>query len=224
MTFEQTDPFYVIDLSNEQPKKSGELKVSGFSQYLHPIDSEDKFLVSVGQEADDSGNILGIQISLFDATNSAKPSLIDRLVVEQEKNTWSSTSASWDERAFRFLPLGERTGKLIIPVSMYTYQEFDEATGERLSMPLEQSFEGFSVFNIDIANNITKDFDIDHSFTIDYTSQNCNYWYDWLPERSFVFSGNVMTMKQYTVISTSLSTGETLWSMPIDETLLGCQV
>jgi hypothetical protein len=201
--------------------KAGELKVSGFSEYLHPIDSEDKFLVAVGQDADDAGNILGFQISLFDATNSSKPSLIHRLVVEQEKNTWSSSSASWDERAFRFVPLGERKGKVIVPLSINTWQEFDELTGVSLEIPQEKNFEGFRVFNIE-NNRITKDFDIDHSFTVDY-DETCMYWYDWLPERSFVFSGAVMTMKQHTIISTNLTTGETLWTLPINETSIGCQ-
>lgn len=204
--------------------KKGELKVPGFSEYLHPIDSDEKFLVAVGQDADDNGNVLGFQISLFDASDSSEPSLVDRLVVEQDKNSWSSSTASWDERAFRFVPLGERTGKLIIPISIYTYQEFDESTGERLQIPQENNFDGFSVFNIE-NNRITKDFDIDHSFDIPYTGTwECSNWYDLLPERSFVFSGAVMTMKKYTIISTSLSTGETLWTVPIDESLRGCQV
>ena len=140
VTFERIDPFYVVDLTGEQPVKAGELKVSGFSQYLHPIDSNDQYLVALGQDSDEDGNVLGLQISLFDATTASNPILIDRLVVEQEQNTWSDSSASWDERAFRFVSLGDRKGKVIIPLSTYTWQEFDEVTGEPLAMPLEQNF------------------------------------------------------------------------------------
>ena len=221
VTFEQTDPFYVVDLSSEQPKKAGELKVSGFSQYLHPIDDEDKFLVAVGQDADESGNILGLQISLFDATDPASPILVARHLFEQEKKSYSSSSVSWDERAFRFLKLGDRTGKLILPVSIYTYQEFDEDTGLPLETPKATNYEGFSVFNI-ADNEITRDFDIDHTMVTQTTDTACDYYYEWLPERSFVFNGDVMTMKVYTIVSTSLSTGETQWTLPINEDVLGC--
>lgn len=220
VTFEQTDPFYVVDLSGEQPVVSGELKVSGFSEYLHPIDSEDKMLLAIGHDADETGMILGYQISLFDATDASQPTLVDRLVVENDKNSWSSSSASWDERAFRFLPLGDEMGKVIIPMSVYTYQEFDEVTGEQLETPISENFEGFSVFNV--ANGqITKDFDIDHTFEVAY-DESCGQWYEWLPERSFVIDGNVVTMKKHTIISTSLSTGETLWTVPINKSLVGC--
>jgi len=215
VTFERVDPFYVIDLTKEQPVKAGELKVSGFSQYLHAIDANDQYLVAVGQDSDNDGNILGLQISLFDATTASSPTLIDRLVVEQNKNTWSDSSVAWDERAFRFVSLGDRKGKVIIPLSMYTWQEFDPFTGEPLSMPQEKNFEGFSVFNIE-NDVITKDFDVDHSFEISDSYSNCYFWYEWLPERSFVFNGKLMTMKKYTIISTDLSTGETLWTLPIN--------
>ena len=210
-----------MDLSDEQPVKRGELNVSGFSEYLHPIDSEDKYLVAVGQDSDDSGNILGLQISLFNATDPSKPSLIDRLVVEHEENTSSSSSVSWDERAFRLLKVGERTGKLIIPVTIYSWQESDEVTGQLLETPQTKSFEGFNVFNIE-NNRISKDFDIDHSLDVQPTD-SCGNWYgSWLPERSFVFSGAVMTMMKYTIISTSLTTGETLWTVPLNGALVGC--
>ncbi len=219
VTFERIDPFYVVDLTNEQPIKAGELKVTGFSQYLHPIDSNNQYLVALGQDSDQEGNILGLQISLFNATTASNPSLMDRLVVEQQENTWSDSSASWDERAFRFVALGDRKGKVIIPLSMYTWQEFDQVTGEPLELPVEQNFEGFSVFNIE-NDRITKDFDVDHSFEMTYTTtSDCYFWYDWLPERSFVFNGKLMTMKKYSIVSTDLLTGETLWTLPINTTI-----
>jgi uncharacterized secreted protein with C-terminal beta-propeller domain len=120
VTFERIDPFYVIDLSNEQPMVAGKLKVNGFSEYLHPIDRNDQFLLAIGQNADDSGNVLGYMVSLFDASNQTNPTLVDRLTIEQQKNSYSSSTASWDERAFRFVSLGDKKGKLIIPLSIYT--------------------------------------------------------------------------------------------------------
>jgi hypothetical protein len=96
-------------------------------------------------------------------------------------------------------------------------------TGQRLEKPQEGTFEGFSVFNIE-GGFITKDFDIDHSYDIPYNNSGCGHWYEWLPERSFVVRGKVITMKKYSVIGTNLTTGETLWNVPIDKALLGCSV
>lgn len=209
----------MIDLSSEQPTIAGELKVSGFSEYLHPIGSDDRYLVAVGQEASDEGRILGLQISLFDATNPASPTLVDRLVIENQENQWSSSSVSWDARAFRFLKLGENTGKLIIPVSIYSWSEFDE-NGVLLEKPVEDNFDGFSIFNI-TSGKITKEFDIDHSSSMDYVD-DCGFWYGYLPERSLVFNGDVMTTKGHSVISTDLSTGALEWDLSLSDLRLGC--
>jgi len=193
--------------------------VSGFSDYLHPINGDDTLLLAIGYDADETGSILGYQLSLFDASDASNPTLVNRLVIENDENTWTSSSASWEERAFRFLPLGEGKGKAIIPVSLYKYQEFDES-GQLLATPISETFEGFSVFNIE-NGQITKDFDIDHSLEVPY-DEACNHYFEWLPERSFVFDGNVVTMKMHTVISTSLTTGQTLWTVPVNETYTGC--
>jgi len=229
VTFEQTDPFYVVDLTGEVPFEAGELKIPGFSQYLHPIDANDRYLVAVGQNADETtGAILGLQLSLFDASDPTAPALLDRLDLEDpdlQDQSWSGTSAAWDERAFRFLSLGDRTGKVIIPVSISTWITVDTETGLELEKPFSYQFEGFSVFDINGAS-ITKDFDITHGPPQygDTVGQPCGYWYSWLPERSMVFSGDVMTMKGYTVMSTDLTTGDLVWDFSLLDENLGCKV
>ena len=49
VTFRQTDPLYLLDLSGE-PRVVGELKVPGFSTYLHPLGNG--LLMGLGQDAD----------------------------------------------------------------------------------------------------------------------------------------------------------------------------
>ncbi len=67
VTFRQVDPFYVLDLSNPQkPELKGELKIPGYSSYLHPI-TKDKIL-GVGKEGSN------VKISLFDVKKPAEPS------------------------------------------------------------------------------------------------------------------------------------------------------
>lgn len=66
VTFRETDPFYVLDLSNpEKPEKKGELHLPGFSSYLHPL-AKDRIL-GVGSE---NGQV---KASLFDVSNPSSP-------------------------------------------------------------------------------------------------------------------------------------------------------
>ncbi|HSJ27623.1 MAG TPA: beta-propeller domain-containing protein [Acidimicrobiia bacterium] len=81
VTFRQTDPLYVVDLSNPTaPAVVGELKIPGYSAYLHPV--ADGRLLGVGQDADDEGRVLGTQISLFDISDPTNPRRIDQVMLE----------------------------------------------------------------------------------------------------------------------------------------------
>lgn len=217
---DRTAPFYVVDLSEDRPIGSGQMQVPGFSEYLYPINSHDELLLSLGEDFDETGSILGYDISLFNTSDASHPTLINRLVAKNDENSWSSRSSSWDEHRFLFLPLGETKGMLIVPTSIDTYQPLDES-GQFLPNPISKHFEGFSIFNIENGGQITKDFDIEHSLTIP-GYESCNHWFEWLPERSCIIDGNVLTMKKHTVISTRLTTGDTLWTIPVNETYVGC--
>lgn len=73
VTFRQVDPLFVIDISNPaSPKVTGELKIPGFSNYLHPL-SED-ILLGIGQSVDEmTGRQEGIKLSIFDVSEQGKP-------------------------------------------------------------------------------------------------------------------------------------------------------
>jgi uncharacterized secreted protein with C-terminal beta-propeller domain len=96
VTFRQTDPLYLLDLSG-QPKVLGELKVPGFSTYLHPIG--DGLLLGIGQDADESGMVTGMQASVFDISDLSRPALVDRLRLGN-----GYAPALDDSRAFTYDP------------------------------------------------------------------------------------------------------------------------
>ena len=81
VTFRQIDPLFVIDTSDPTlPKVLGELKIPGFSNYLHPI--SDNTLLGIGQDADEeTGQQGGIKLSLFDVSDTAKPEEIDSIIL-----------------------------------------------------------------------------------------------------------------------------------------------
>ena len=69
VTFRETDPLFSVDLSNpKDPKILGELKISGFSEYLHFY--ADNLLLGIGMEADEkTGQTKGMKLSMFDISN-----------------------------------------------------------------------------------------------------------------------------------------------------------
>jgi uncharacterized secreted protein with C-terminal beta-propeller domain len=76
VTFRQTDPFYVLDLSNPaNPKLKGELKIPGYSGYLHPL--ADNIILGVGQED------WKLKMSLFDVSDPNNPKEIDKYLMQE---------------------------------------------------------------------------------------------------------------------------------------------
>jgi hypothetical protein len=95
VTFRQVDPLYTLDLSDpDAPRVAGELKVPGYSAYLHPLG--DGLLLGVGQDATEQGRRTGVQLSLFDVSNLAKPVRLDQHAVGG--NSW--TAVEGDHHAF----------------------------------------------------------------------------------------------------------------------------
>ena len=110
VTFRQIDPLYALDLSNPtNPKALGELKITGFSSYLHPVG--ENLLLGVGQEADQDGIIEGLQISLFDTSDPTDPRRVNQLLLQDIldldeadniETSGSSSPVERDHRAFLF--------------------------------------------------------------------------------------------------------------------------
>ena len=79
VTFRQTDPLFVIDFKDmKNPKIVGELKIPGFSSYLHPFNG---YLVGIGTDGDDFGTTDALKISLFDISDPTKPQEVDRFKI-----------------------------------------------------------------------------------------------------------------------------------------------
>jgi hypothetical protein len=82
VTFRQTDPLYVLDVSDPaDPKASGELAMPGFSDYLYPLG--DKLLLGVGKDASNAGQLGGVKVALMDVTDPTRPAVIGSDVLGQ---------------------------------------------------------------------------------------------------------------------------------------------
>jgi hypothetical protein len=119
VTFRQIDPLYTVDLSDpENPRVAGELKIPGFSSYLHPVD--DDHLLGVGTDGDEEGFTRGAVVSLFDVSDPADPRRTAKLnlddFVADGVDGDSYSPVSWDAKAFTWWD-----GTAIVPVSWWSY-------------------------------------------------------------------------------------------------------
>jgi uncharacterized secreted protein with C-terminal beta-propeller domain len=122
VTFRQIDPLYTLDLSNPQnPRVRGELKILGFSSYLHPIGND--LLLGVGQDANEQGQTRGTQLSLFDVSDLSEPKRLHQHTLGES----TSSAAEYDHHAFLYWP---PTKLAVVPVSAYKPEDtFDGALG-----------------------------------------------------------------------------------------------
>lgn len=81
VTFRQTDPLFRVDLSDPaSPKITGELKISGFSSYLHFYG--ENLLLGIGYEANETtGETTGIKLSMFDLSDPNEIREVNRIVI-----------------------------------------------------------------------------------------------------------------------------------------------
>ncbi len=76
VTFKQVDPFYVLDLKDaKNPQKKGELKIPGYSSYLHPLATN--LILGVGKEGEK------VKLSLFDVSNPSEPKEVSKYSLDE---------------------------------------------------------------------------------------------------------------------------------------------
>jgi uncharacterized secreted protein with C-terminal beta-propeller domain len=109
VTFRQVDPLYTLDLSDPSaPRVAGELELSGYSAYLHPLG--DGLLLGIGQEATTAGRLQGTQVSLFDVTDLAHPRRLQQIVYGG-----AGSDAEFDHHAFLWWA---PTGLVVLPLQL----------------------------------------------------------------------------------------------------------
>lgn len=117
VTFRQTDPVYTIDTTDpSKPKMAGELKIPGYSAYLHPV-GKDR-LLGIGQNADPSnGRPLGFKYSLFDISDLSAPKELD-----SRDFIGAESKAEYNHQAFTWY---KDRGYLAMSDNRFSYAEKD---------------------------------------------------------------------------------------------------
>ncbi len=112
VTFRQIDPLFALDLSTPaDPRVAGELKITGFSEYIHPLDED--HLLTLGRAGTDEGFIEGLQLSIFDVSDLSNPQLV---TTKQIGGPGTSSEAEYNHKAMTFYP---QENLLALPVQIY---------------------------------------------------------------------------------------------------------
>jgi uncharacterized secreted protein with C-terminal beta-propeller domain len=150
VTYRQVDPLFVIDLSiPSSPKVVGELKIPGFSNYLHPVSST--LLLGIGQnvilemEKDSQGNEIvkrttqsGIKVSLFDVSDPQKPAELHSIVFG---GPGSNSEAQYNPRAFVWWSSNSTAlfpAYLLGPDGSTTYDNYGNAKSGALAVSVDK--------------------------------------------------------------------------------------
>jgi hypothetical protein len=162
VTFKKTDPLFVLDLADAtSPKIAGELKIPGFSTYIHRID--DDHLLSIGFDADDKGDFAffdGVILQLFDVADAAHPKLLHK---EKIGTRGSSSEAATDHLAFNYFA---EKGTLAFPMTIC-----DGGGNGRNGQDL--TFSGLLVYDVSVARGFERLGGIDHGVK----GADCNTWW-----------------------------------------------
>ena len=108
VTFRNTDPLYVIDLSNStQPNIAGELEIPGFSDYLHPIGND--LLLGIGQSESRA-----VKVSLFNVSDIQNPNELGNEIIG---GSGSNTLLSYQPHAFSGIQQGDQY-RFTLPINV----------------------------------------------------------------------------------------------------------
>ncbi len=212
VTFKKIDPFFVIDLADgANPKVLGELKIPGYSDYLHPID--ENHVLGFGKDAVDPQEIedgmvswwsnrldfawyQGMKVAVFDVTDVKNPKLQSNLVIGDRG---TDSELLHNHKALFF---DKARGLIAFPVTVHEVKNKAEGsyTGSEYGKP---TFQGAYVLKLDSSNNLSVAGKISHlpAGTWD-VPENSNSW--WYPDQ-----------KQELLIQRILSMGNYLYTVSL---------
>lgn len=192
VTFKNMDPLFVIDLSDEtKPKVLGELKIPGYSTYLHPYD--ENHIIGIGMETKEVVNkdlsgrvtsttskIIGMKMALFDVTDVNNPTQISQTIIGDRRTT---SAILTNPKALLF---SKKKQLIAIPVNNYN-EDFEVSSSSDSYTSMIDSYkkynknyvaEGYFVYNINLEEGFKLKGIITHEKSLKNKYNTSNYYYD----------------------------------------------
>lgn len=187
VTYMNTDPLFTFDLSNpKKPKILGELKIPGYSTYLHPYDENHLIGIGINTEERVSRNsygqvigtnvyVTGMKMALFDVSNLKNPTLVSEVAIGDSR----TKSAILDNH--KALLFSKEKQLIAIPVTSYPKDlEDEQISGDETVDKVIKAYktssdyisEGYLVYNINLEDGITQKGTITHNSDSKYSYRN----------------------------------------------------
>lgn len=164
VTFKQVDPLFVIDLSNPQkPIIKGELKIPGYSSYLHPYDETHIIGIGYNTKSNGYGGITNstIKMSMFDISNLENPKEIFNTSIGNE---YSFSEIIYEHKALFY---NEEKNLIGFPITFRENSARDDRNGFVIyKINIENGFEKYGEIKqkIDYETNIDRAIYINNKF------------------------------------------------------------
>jgi len=201
VTWHVTDPLFVIELSDPaHPTILGELKIPGFSEYMHPLD--DTHLLTIGRETDDTGHQhtddgywYGLSIQVFDVTNPLKPALAHKFLFDG--GDYATSEATQNHKAFTYFD-----DRKLLAFPYVRQASFSPTADTGPSSTLE-------VFHVDIASGIQPLGSVDHSSLLGTTANGdygyCGGYFDGAVRRGVFFENIVYSISYGGILASDVA-------------------
>ncbi len=207
VTYKTIDPLYVIDLSNPtNPTVLGELKIPGYSTYLHPYD--ENHLIGIGMQTKEtvrrnsfgrvtstSATITGMKMALFDVSNVNKPIQISDTIIGDSRTT---SAILTNHKALLF---SKEKELIAIPVNNYaesfeitnSSEDYSSAINSYTNYNKKYLSEGYLVYNINLKDGFHLKGKIVHEGT---TSSKSSYNSNTRLLRGLYIEDNLFTISE----------------------------
>ena len=201
VTFVETDPLFVIDLSEPtNPQVLGELKIPGYSKYLHPYD--ETHLIGFGEntKVNEYGGVVtdGIKMALFDVSDPTNPTEMFKTNI--------GTSGTYSELLYnhKALMYSKEKNLMAFPVTISK-----NANNYRSNL----KFQGAMIYNVDLENGFILKGMISHKQIED---GYMDYDYTKNVERIIYIGNNIFTLSKGLIKVTNLDTMDEIESLEIE--------
>ena len=190
VTFKKIDPFFVIDLSDPtSPTVLGELKIPGYSDYLHPYDVN--HIIGLGKDTYDMGDFAwyqGVKLSMFDVTDVANPKETSTYIIG-DRGTQSE--ALHDHKAFLF---DRSKNLLIIPINLRIIDESKYPDGVPPNVWGDFVFQGAYIFSVTLEDGFVLKGRVSHSDHLPNFEEDNYHYRSYFVKRSLYIEQNLYTI------------------------------
>jgi len=188
VTFKQVDPLFVIDLKDPYgPEVLGYLKVTGYSDYLHPYD--ETHIIGIGKETTDAGEFAwyqGVKISLFDVTDVSNPREISKVEIGDRG---TDSPVLWDHKAFLF---DKSRNLLVMPILVAEVDQSEYPEGVPSWAYGEPVWQGAYVFDVSLDQGLQLKGRITHIESPSDMEQDYYYSYSAFSVERSLYIGDVL--------------------------------